>query len=264
MKNGIRQGSILSPHLFSVYVDDLNHILNRSRVGCHIANTPMNNFSYADDLVIVSPLASALNELLKHCDNFAKDHYVIFSTTKSVCMRILPKNLKLNNCPSIYLGTEKLLFVDTFNYLGHTITCDFKDDDDMRKEMRKLCYRGNCLVRTFNFCEEDVKSTLFKSFCYSLYCSSLWSCFKGATFQRIKVIYNNIMRRLMKVPPFSSASFLFGSLGVKTLPELIRTNQYSLMRRIESSSNSLIVLINSSDAILRSSIRQHWCNSLFI
>ena len=260
MKNGIRQGSILSPHFFSIYVDELNYMLNRSGVGCHVANTPMNNLSYADDLVIISPSASALNELLKHCDNFAKDHYFIFSTTKSVCMRILPKNLKLNNCPSIYLGTEKLSFVDTFNYLGHTISCDFKDDDDMRKEMRKLCYRGNCLVRTFNFCTNDVKSTLFKSYCYSLYCSSLWSCFKRATFQRLKVNYNNIMRRLMQVPPFSSASFLFGSLGVKTVQELIRTNQYSLMRRIESSANSLIVLLNSSEAILRSSIRQHWWN----
>ena len=66
MKNGIRQGSILSPHLFSIYVDELNYMLNRSGVGCHVANTPMNNLSYADDLVIISPSASALNELLKH------------------------------------------------------------------------------------------------------------------------------------------------------------------------------------------------------
>ena len=79
-----------------------------------------------------------------------------------------------------------------------------------------------------------------------------------------KVNYNNIMRRLMQVPPFSSVSFLFGSLGVKTVQELIRTNQYSLIRRIESSANSLIVLLNSSEAILRCSIRQHWRNSLFI
>ena len=68
----------------------------------------------------------------------------------------------------------------------------------------------------------------------------------------------------MRVPPWSSASFLFGSMGVKTLRELIRTNQYSLMKRIDTAVNSLIYLLNSSEAVLRSSIRQHWVNSLFI
>ena len=68
MSNGIRQGSVLSPHLFSVYVDDLSHMLNGSVLGCHIAGTPANNFSYADDLAIVCPSAVALNDLLGVCE----------------------------------------------------------------------------------------------------------------------------------------------------------------------------------------------------
>ena len=135
MKNGIRQGSILSPHLFNVYVDRLNYDLNGSGIGCHLANTPMNNFSYADDLVIVSPSASALNDLLKYCEQFARDHYIIFSVAKSVCMRVLPKHVTLNNCPSVYLGNEKLKYVNTFNYLGHTVTSDYNDDNNMRKDI---------------------------------------------------------------------------------------------------------------------------------
>ena len=34
VSNGVRQGGILSPHLFNVYVDDLSQILNRCRTGC--------------------------------------------------------------------------------------------------------------------------------------------------------------------------------------------------------------------------------------
>ena len=264
MNNGIRQGSILSPHLFNVYVDVLNHDLNKSRVGCHIANDPMNNFSYADDLVLVAPSVTALNDLLKICDRFAKDNYVIFSTAKTVCMRILPKGIKLNNCPSVYLGDERLEFVDTFDYLGHTISIDFNDDMDMKKEMRKLCYRGNSLVRKFRFCSDDVKCTLFRSFCYSLYCASLWSNYKNETYQRLRVNYNNIMRRLMGVPLYSSASFLFGSNGVKTLNELIRTSQYSIMKRIETSPNTLIQLLHRSDIMQKSNIIQRWHDSLFL
>ena len=233
-------------------------------IGCHIANTPMNNFSYADDLVLIAPSAIAINELLGVCDDFASENYIIFSPTKSVCMRILPKSIKLSNTPSIHLGGVKLSFVDSFNYLGHTIVTDFSDDDDIRKEMRKLCYRGNSLIRKFKFCNVDVKCSLFRSFCYSLYCASLWTNYKQSTFHRLRVNYNNILRRLMGVPTYSSASFLFGSLGVKSFGELLRTAHYSMMRRVSNSPNDLITKLFRSDNRLRSVSWQSWNNSLFL
>ena len=48
--NGVRQGGILSPFLFTLYVDDLSHRLNNSKVGCHINNVCINHLFYADDL----------------------------------------------------------------------------------------------------------------------------------------------------------------------------------------------------------------------
>ena len=83
MQNGIRQGSILSPHLFNVFMDELNVRLNRSNLGCHIANNPMNNLSWADDLVIVSPSSQALCGMLTICESFAWDHMMIFNTQKN-------------------------------------------------------------------------------------------------------------------------------------------------------------------------------------
>ena len=213
--------------------------------------------------MLIAPAPAALNDLLKVCDDFATEHHIIYSGIKSVCMRILPPRLKLGNSPSIYLGENGLQFVDEFNYLGHTITSDFSDDRDILKEMRKLCYRGNCLIRKFKFCNDDVKCTLFRSFCYSLYCCSLWYNFKKSTLQRLKVSYNNIMRRLMGVPAYSSASFLFATLGVRSFQELLRANQYSLMKRVTDSSNLLIRDINISDVFLQSEIRHYWYQSLF-
>ena len=205
MNNGIRQGSVISPLFFSVYVHDLNIRLNESRIGCHVSNVPVNNFAYADDFALVCPSATALNDMLRVCESFAADHYILFSTTKSVCLNITSPNCRIANPPAIYLCGQVLDYVTSFTYLGHVICSDFNDDEDIKKETRKLCARGNAIVRQFKPCNMDVKLTLFKSYCYSLYCGSLWTNYRVAVLNRLKVTYNNIMRRFAGVPTWHSA-----------------------------------------------------------
>ena len=52
VSNGVKQGGILSPHLFNVYMDDLSVNLNRLQIGCLYAGTIMNHMMYADDLCV--------------------------------------------------------------------------------------------------------------------------------------------------------------------------------------------------------------------
>ena len=86
MSNGVRQGGILSPKLFSVYMDDLSNMLSRSCVGCYIDNVFVKHVFYADDLCLMAPCAIALLELLNICHSYsiivdlnfnAKSHFVL-------------------------------------------------------------------------------------------------------------------------------------------------------------------------------------------
>ena len=61
VSNGVRQGGILSPYLFCVYMDDLSNKLNDIKVGCTIGATLINHIMYADDLVLLSPSAMGLS-----------------------------------------------------------------------------------------------------------------------------------------------------------------------------------------------------------
>ena len=47
--NGVRQGGILSPQLFNIYIDGLSDILNKSSVGGSIGGKRINHMLYADD-----------------------------------------------------------------------------------------------------------------------------------------------------------------------------------------------------------------------
>ena len=83
VSNGVRQGGILSPHLFNVYVDDLSQTLNRCRTGCLLGNITINHLMYADDLVLLSPSATGLRELLCACEEFSISHDVVYNSKKS-------------------------------------------------------------------------------------------------------------------------------------------------------------------------------------
>ena len=261
MSNGIRQGSILSRYLFNVYVDELNHLLSNAGIGCHNAGKTMNNFSYADDLALIAPTASSLNVLLGICDKFAEDNYIKFNTTKSVCMCVLPQRSAIEKLPNVYLSGNVLAYVNSFKYLGHIICRDFTDDEDIRREIRGFCMRGNLIVRKYKFCSVKVRCFLFKTFCYSIYGATLWSRCSNATMQKLKVCYNKVFRMLLGYPPWHSARSLFVNHSVRSFEELQRYNCYNIKMRVYHSNNVLLRTLVSSDAVVIPNITDRW-NSL--
>ena len=71
ISNGVRQGGILSPKLFSVYMDDLSNMAIGSGVGCYIDNVCVNDVFYADDLCLMAPCAIALQKLIHICHSYS-------------------------------------------------------------------------------------------------------------------------------------------------------------------------------------------------
>ena len=64
VSNGVRQGGVLSPYLFNVYMDGLSEMLNTCQTGCYSGVSKVNNLMYADDLVLLSPCKIGLSRLL--------------------------------------------------------------------------------------------------------------------------------------------------------------------------------------------------------
>ena len=85
ISNGVRQGGILSPVLFSIYMDDLFVLLSRSGIGCHIDDSCVNHVFYADDLCLMAPCAIALQELINLCYEYSIGIDMKFNALKSYC-----------------------------------------------------------------------------------------------------------------------------------------------------------------------------------
>ena len=78
--NGVRQGAVLSPSLFSLYIDKLLISLQNSGLGCHVGNYFYGASAYADDIILLSPSRSGLQEMFDICFNYFNEHDIIIST----------------------------------------------------------------------------------------------------------------------------------------------------------------------------------------
>ena len=86
VSNGVRQGGVLSPYLFSLYMDDLSRKLNSVQSGCFVGSSLLNHLMFADDLCVFSLSVNGLQKLVNVCKKYADNHCIIFNNDKTVDM----------------------------------------------------------------------------------------------------------------------------------------------------------------------------------
>jgi len=246
VSNGVRQGGVLSPVLFNVFIEELSRKLMSMKVGCFINNVCFNHLAYADDAVILAPSPAALQELINVCEQFASENDMVYNVSKSRCIAFIPSCYKNINIPKLFLGNSPLVWVSSHKYLGAMLTSDLTDDCDIERQLHATYVRGNVLVHKFRNCCENVKLKLFQSYCSSFYMSHLWCNNKRKTKDKLKVAYNNVFRKLMCISRETSISGVFVLKNIDGFSVLLRRYTYSFYKRIMASDNLLIRTISSS------------------
>ena len=178
--NGTRQGSILSPALFAVYVDDLLIQLRRLGVGCRVAGVYMGAMGFCDDLILLAPSRDGMQYMLDTCEKFATRNNLKFSTdpnpekskSKFIFMcglakrRAKPANLTLNG--------KELPWVESAAHLGHIIHESGTMDRDTRAKRSTFIDESVQIRETFGFANPCEVIKAVKVYCGSHYGSMLW------------------------------------------------------------------------------------------
>ena len=101
-----------------------------------------------------------------------------------------------------------------------------------------LYTNSNRLLRLFHHCSVDVKLVLFRSYCTCLHC--LFLHYKNYNYNKTRVAFNNVYRRILKLPSRSSASTMYVVNNIDSLEVLRRKQILGFIERLNNSDSTII------------------------
>ena len=180
VSNGVRQGAISSPTLFSVYLNGLIVKLRDSGMGCYIGTLFMGCLGYADDILLLSGSRTGLQVMVDLCAKFAKQKSLKFSTnpnpekSKTKCVIFSKKLSDRIQVAPIILNDNPLPWVPQVKHLGNVLQNDNSMKVDCNLKRGKFIGKVNSLLQEFHFVKSEVIVKMFNIYVTSFYGSGLW------------------------------------------------------------------------------------------
>jgi len=115
----------------------------------------------------------------------------------------------------------------------------------VHREIRNLFTRTNILARRFAKCSVDVKVTLFKAFCISLYDAGLWSKYKMTTFNKLSSCYNKCLKVFFGYKRRDSVTQLLFNLGIPSFNTVVHNSRAVSRASWCNSHNSIVEHLES-------------------
>lgn len=195
---GVKQGCLLSPVLFSLYVNDLNECLGG---GVHVAGTLVKVLLYADDLVILAETTDDLQQMINSLHSYCEKWSLNINLTKS---KIVPfrKSSGFSSSIEWYYGQEIIEIVKEYKYLGVLLSYNlsFVKHLESKLEQAKCAINSTWLSYMYNpKISWTNKMKIFHTAAKSIMCygAQVWGFEK---FDSVEKLFRFFVKKILFLP----------------------------------------------------------------
>ena len=216
---GVRQGGVLSPNLYSIYVDDLIYILKSAGIGCYIRSYFAAALFYADDVALLAPSLKGLQRLLNICQTYCEKWDICLNPKKT-------KNLFFGNlsAPSheVKINGNRIPWVDKAVYLGLMLKSGRKFECCAKEKVSKFYRSLNSILRIEGRSDDLVMLRLLETHCVPIltYGIEVLHVRDPDERRQLRVAYNSVFRKIFGYTRRESVTELQHALNRPTWEEL--------------------------------------------
>ena len=234
ISKGMKQGSLISPRLFNIFINDLLTKLGTMNSGFKMNDFHLNVLAYADDLNLISTSAVGLQNLINECEQYAERWKMRFNPLKTniVCIGKQP-----HIEPPIWrIGNSQVGLSDEALVLGVTFTNTLKSSNHVQNRIRK-CNQGMFAMSSMGLSypglNSDVKAFLWNTIGCPILTYGMESiALSCSDIQSLKTTQGNIIKRITGINKRSHHTKLLNSLKIPSVEEVIKNNSLRLYANI--------------------------------
>jgi len=239
VKSGIRQGGILSPILFNMYMDVMLNTLKSSEYGCHLGRTFVGCIAYADDLILLSASVLDLQRMLTVCDNVGRQLDILFNAKKSLLFKV--GRIFKADLEQLHIGNSNIQWSNSMKYLGINFCSGKRLAIDTSSTIRKLYASANAVFSHTKYVSDLVKLSLIDAYVLPImtYALEAVSLTRGQ-YDELSVCWNNMFRRIFNMHKWESVKLIQFFCGRLDFTRLCDLRRLRFLCKMSGSQNEIL------------------------
>ena len=233
---GTRQGSVLSPLFFNIFINDLLIELYHCESGIRIGKDKYNSFAYADDLTLFSSSVTGLQQLIDKSVSYACKWRFSFGIDKTKILQIGKCNF--TTIPKWCLGKshKNINLVSELKLLGITYCASSGYEQHVKDRIsaaRRAIYRYYSAGWSYPGLSTETKKYLWESvgvpaLTYGMDCIYL----SKSNFKELESAQGSLIKQSLGLSKRSHHSALLRALDIEPVSEIIKRDTIALAKRL--------------------------------
>lgn len=225
---GVKQGDVLSPTLFSLFINDLAQQIKNEDIGVQIGDMNLNILLYADDIVILAEREEELQSLLDIVNHWCQKWRMSVNQEKTQVIHFRKRGVSRSTF-NFYVGVKPLSYTRAYEYLGFTLDEYLLFEEGINTLVDTSGRALGSIISKMKNCRDLGCTTFSKLYdvCVSpiLLCAAgIWG---GKEFSKVNAIQNRAIRCFLCVHKFTPVLALQGDMGwepclIKQKGEMLR------------------------------------------